>query len=391
MRLLLVIPNIISYRSFLSELCEALCADGVEVHVACSTRSLWSAKERTAQLERSVHLHGVTFPRGMNPAGHFRAARELNRLVESLQPDLVHAHFSATIFTTAMAMTSRWPATIATFHGVSFLAMSGWKRLLLRAMEVWATKRFDKTWVLTDCDRDGLRAAAPGAVVSTLPSAGVGCDLEKFKPVSRAERNAARAQFGFSDDQCVFAFVGRYVEFKGFTLAVRAFLRLLETNPAARLLLIGARDRMHPTGLTAEEEQALTQGSQIVDAGYRDDVEQCLAAADLLAFPSCREGMPVSVMEALALGIPVITTDSRGCRDVVRDGVDGVVLRDRSVEGLCAAMKQASEDSKLRQRWASEARAGRDRFDRGNFIEQQTRIYESLTACASMVTVALCL
>ena len=77
----------------------------------------------------------------MNPAAHLRAARALNRLVKTLRPDIMHPHFSAAIFTAAPARTSRWAVTRATFHGVSFLAMRGWKARLLRAMETWAARR----------------------------------------------------------------------------------------------------------------------------------------------------------------------------------------------------------------------------------------------------------
>src|SRR4029434_4482626 len=94
-------------------------------------------EEITAAVD-DVELHHIELPRGMNPYAHLRAARALNQLVELLQPDIVHAHFSAAIFTTALARTSRWPVAHATFHGVSFLAIRGWKAALLREMETWA-------------------------------------------------------------------------------------------------------------------------------------------------------------------------------------------------------------------------------------------------------------
>lgn len=373
MRLLLIIPNIVSYRSFLREQCRALMADGGEVHLACSSGSLWGGQDD----EDGLHRHDIALARGMNPLAHWRAARDLNRLVEEIEPELVHAHFSAAIFTTALAHTRRWPKTIATFHGVSFLAMRGWKALMMRAMETWAARRLDAVWVLSDDDREGLRAAAPGAVIHRLAGFGVGCDLEKFAPVSTVEREVLRTELGIAPKQIVFAFVGRYVAFKGFDVAVRAFLQCAAANPSVRLLLIGARDRLHPTGLSPAEERALKESAQVFDAGYRTDVARCLAAADAMVFPSRREGMPVCLMEALALGVPAITCNTRGCREVVRDGIDGLVLSERSVESFRAAMERVAGDAGLRQRWAARARADRERFSRDRFIAAQNHIYET--------------
>ncbi len=384
--LLIVVPRLVSYLSFLRELCSALMAGGVEVHVACSPAPL--GDEKVAAATEDVQLHHIEFPRGMNPAEHLRAARALNQLVELLRPNIVHAHFSAAIFTTALARTSRWPVAEATFHGVSFLAMHGWKAALLRKTETWAARRFHTAWVLNDDDRAGLQTAAPRATVRKLPGFGVGCDLEKFVPVSAAERATIRTQFGIARDHVAFAFIGRFVHFKGFASVASAFLSLSEANPNARLLLIGARDRLHRTGLSVEEERALKGSPQIIDIGFRNDVERCLPAADVLVFPSRREGMPVCAMEALAVGVPVITCDARGCREVVRDGIDGLVLPDARVPSLRAAMQSVLDDEDLRQRWSAAAVAGRDRFSRERFIAEQTRIYESIFRTARTETLA---
>ena len=375
MRLLIVIPALVSYTSFLRELCRSLVADGAEVHLACSPEKPWH--EHDPVKEDGVHLHGIKFPRGMNPAAHLRAARALNRLVEALRPDLVHAHFSAAIFTTALARTRRWPVTHATFHGVAFLAMTGRKSALLRVMETWAARRFDVAWVLTDDDRERLSAAAPRANVRRLPGFGVGCDIGKFRPLASAEREERRAELGFEPDHVAFVFVGRFVNFKGFGQAVRAFFRVAETHNTVRLLLIGSGDRLHPTGLTAAEEEALRASPLVHDAGFRNDVERFLPAADVMVFASQREGMPVCLMEALAVGVPAITRDARGSREVVRDGVDGWVLRECTDENLANAMTKLANDPATRRAMAACALDGRERFARARFVAEQTRIYET--------------
>jgi glycosyltransferase involved in cell wall biosynthesis len=378
MRLLLIIPKVVSYSSFLRELCLSLVAEGAEVHVACSREKIWGEEDSHAQ--DGVQMHAIEFPRGMNPAAHYRAAQALNRLVLKLQPDIVHTHFSAAIFATALALNPRWPVTFATFHGVAFLAMGGWKARLLRFAEVWAARRFDTVWVLTDDDCEGLSRAAHGAAVRRLPGFGVGCDVERFTPIGVRAREARRSELGVSTGQVVFAFVGRFTDFKGFGQVARAFLRLAEQESNVRLLLVGSRDPLHPTGLSPTEEDALRSSPQVINAGFCLDVESYLVAADVMVFPSRREGMPVCLMEALALGVPVITTNSRGCRDVVRHEVDGLVLSDAGIESLCAAMQLVARDEALRRRWTACALASCARFSREHFIRVQKEIYQPRTA-----------
>src|SRR6202000_411916 len=134
----------------------------------------------------------------------------------------------------------------------------------------------------------------------------------------------------------------------GFDLTVRTFLRIAETDPRLRLLLVGLFDPLPSLGLTVAEERARKRCWQIIDVGYTEDVASYLAISDVMVFPSQREGMPVCLMEALAMGVPVITCDSRGCRDVVRHGRDGLVLRECTIESLSAEMKRLAQDAGLR-------------------------------------------
>jgi glycosyltransferase involved in cell wall biosynthesis len=132
-----------------------------------------------------------------------------------------------------------------------------------------------------------------------------------------AQRKALRERLGIEPGHLVFIFAGRFVAFKGFDLTVRTFLQIAGTNPELRLLFVGAFDPLHPSGLTPAEDHAYKNCAQIIDAGYTDDVASYLAISDAMVFPSQPEGMPVCLMEALAMGVPVVTRASRGCRDVV--------------------------------------------------------------------------
>jgi len=380
LKILIVVPNIVSYVAFLTGLGATLERKGVEVHLACS---MDGAGPCEIPPELPGCLHPIDFPRGMNPVAHLASARELNRVVEQVRPDLVHAHFSAAIFTTAIARTKNWPVTYGTFHGVHFALTSGWKSSLVKRAETWAAGKMDAVWVLSEDDKECLSAAAPRATVHTQNSCGIGCELDRFDPaaISEAARSSLRAEYGFTPEHCVFAFVGRFVHFKGFAGVVKAFLKLAGSHPEVRLLLIGVRDALHPTGLTPEEEAELANSPQVIQAGYQSQVQNYLPIADAVVFPSEREGMPVCLMEALAMGVPVITRDARGCRDVVRDQIDGLAIREFSVESLVAAMAQLAEDAELRRRLSAAALAGRERFSREAYISEQIEIYRRGVAC----------
>jgi glycosyltransferase involved in cell wall biosynthesis len=385
MRLLLVVYHIAAVRSFLTELVSALAARGVDVHCACSTESLWDAGDTGPDLPLTIHP--IRFARGMNPLQHIQTSWQLHRLVSTLKPDIVHAHLSNAIFTTALARRRHWPTTIGTFQGVGFLLSSGLKGRILGLAETWAARRLDHIWVLTDDDLAALRMAAPHARIYRQATYGFGCDLNHFtsSAISSDDRAILWSQLAITPQHRVFAFVGRFVHFKGFDITVRAFLKLAQTDPDSRLLLIGKRDGLHPTGLTVEEEAILKQSSNIIDVGWQRDVRRYLAVTQIVVFPSQREGMPVCLMEALAMGVPVITRDSRGCRDVVRDQVDGIVLQECTVDSLVQAMQRLSNDHALRELFASRALAGRERFSRHNYVQEQLHIYEQLRGRKSLV------
>jgi len=374
MRILYVVPNISSYHFFIGDLSAGARALGYDPHVACSMSDSFGGGEKG---DGRATMHALDLPRGMNPLGHLKAARQLRALVEKLQPDVIHAHFSAALFTTALAHRRGWPLTMGTFHGMSFPMMHGLKRQILRRAEAWAGAQFDQVWVLTPDDRLALKAAAPAAEVAVYQCPGIGCLLEKFHPdrVPPAGRAALRAELGIPPEAVVFVFVGRLVDFKGFGLTVRGFLRLTAAHPHLRLLNVGPGDPLHPSGLTPGEESARRENPQIIDVGLRDDVWRYLAISDAMVFPSQREGLPVCIMEALAMGVPVITSDARGCRDVVRDGIDGIVLRDPSAEAMSAAVLRLAGDPDYRRKLGAAALADRERFSRDRYVREQLDIY----------------
>jgi glycosyltransferase involved in cell wall biosynthesis len=375
MKLLLVIPLAGSVQAFFAELVYKLVSRGIEVHCACS-----GEVPELARGSVRIVFHDISIPRGMNPSGHTTAARELRKIVANVRPDLIHVHFSAAIFTAAMARRSDWPLLVGTFHGLAFPLVKGWRRLLVSFAERWAARRLDRAWVLTQDDNALLARTLRAGRSGVVSPFGVGCDLEKFDRQSFDDTKIAsiRTELGIGPETFAFVFVGRFVDFKGFGDVVRTFLSISDRCPEAVLLLAGALDPTHPSGLSDAELEQMRRSNRVLDLGFRNDVDRLLAAANAMVFPSDREGVPVCVMEALAMGCPVITKDARGCRDVVRNGVDGIVVQDGDTDGLANAMILAYSNRAKIAAMAEQAKIGRERFDRGIFVSKQIQEYEKL-------------
>ena len=301
-------------------------------------------------------------------------------MVTRWNPAVVHAHFAAGVVAAAVARPvvsysrRRW---VGTFHGLHMAAAGSGSvaSRLTAAAEGWAARRMDTVCVLNREDAVAMRAILPQNRVHVVESSGVGCDRETFDPCRYPAkcRQDLRSLLKIRPDSLVVAYVGRRTVFKGFDVAARGFMRAgLEQ---ASLLLVGAPDDAHAAGLTAAERSALAVDPRVVDAGWQRDVAPYLTVADICLLPSVREGLPVAAMEALAMGVPVVTVDSRGCRDVVRDGIDGFVLPAADADLIAETLRTVSADRDCHCRMAQAAVAGRTRFDRRRYVAAELELY----------------
>ncbi|HKK40733.1 MAG TPA: glycosyltransferase [Cryomorphaceae bacterium] len=380
MKLLFVIPSITNYFTFLEDLTHELIKRNHEVHLATSRKHIARIDAYRRGIECEVHH--IDFPRALAPLKHISAGRQVNELVQEIKPDLINIHFSAALFTTMLGKKDNWPASTGTIHGLGSPLIKGWRKYAISQAERWSSERADEVFVLTQDDKEYLEEKAPKATVSVLNSFGMGCDLERFDPknISEEKKQALREENGVRKTDFVFIFIGRQTHFKGFDKVVLSFLKLKENHENIKLLLIGEKDRIHPTSKQQRFEKALKEDSDIVRVGWKENVQDYLAIADLNVFPSEREGLPVNLMESLSMGVPVITINSRGCKEVVRNKIDGLVLSDYDVDHLSAAMERLLVNREELKSLATNAFEGRDRFSRRHFIADQLSTYDRLLA-----------
>ena len=269
-----------------------------------------------------------------------RATAGLVPLLRRERPDVIHAHNPGAGLAAALArqLARADCAIVTTYHGV----MPG---RLGRAARVLAATS------------DLVVAVAPAATDALvdlgLPRERSATVLNAVEPVPRRSKAEVRAEFDAEGAELVVT-VGRYAPEKNHALLLEALALVADRRPAARGLLVGVGDledelRRHVARLGLDGRVTIT--------GERADAIDITAAADVFALSSDWEGLPMAVLEALALGTPVVSTDVGGIAYAVRDGATGLLVPPRDAESLAAAIERVLADGELARRLADGGRA----------------------------------
>ncbi|WP_347243710.1 glycosyltransferase family 4 protein, partial [Thermogutta sp.] len=250
-------------------------------------------------------------------------------------------------------------------------------------------------WLVEQVTRQALRAA--DAVVFQNPNdrdyylsrglcrpeqarliVSTGVDVEAFSPerFSSAERQAIRQRWGIPSNAIVVTMIARLIAPKG----VREFLEAAERlKGQAHFVLIGEPDPGNPDSLTWEDVQDYIQKGIVLAPGWQKDVVPWLAITDIFVLPSYREGTPVAILEAMAMGLPVVATDVPGCREAVIPGENGFLVPPRDSEALAEALRNLVHAPALRRRMGEVSRRlAVERFRVEHIVQQYLTLYADL-------------
>lgn len=175
-------------------------------------------------------------------------------------------------------------------------------------------------------------------------------------------------------------FTARMVEDKGTLVLIDAAKKLeAEDKGKVQFLLCGGLET-NPNGITKEVLESKCDGEYIQWLGHRKDVLELLKQSHIMAFPSWyREGLPKSVIEAEAIGRPVVTTDSVGCRDTVVDGKNGFMIPIKDSDALAAALKKLIDNAELRKEMGRNAREfAVNKFDIKDVVQVHLDVYDTI-------------
>jgi glycosyltransferase involved in cell wall biosynthesis len=296
-----------------------------------------------------------------------RALFELRSLFRELRPDIVHTHNPKPgLYGRLAARMAGVPGVVNTVHG---LYAAPEDSLPLRAA-VYSLERAASMCSgaeLIQNPEDLALLARLGVPRKKLVLLGNGIDLRQFHPPGNvSQRQSARRSLGVAPDALVVGTVGRLVWQKGFRELFETAERMATSRPDVVFVVVGSSDAEKSDSIDPENLDSVARKANLVFAGERKDMEDVYAAFDLFVLPSYREGFPRSAMEAAACGLPIVATDIRGCRQVVDDGVTGLLVPLRDTNALVSAVTHLVDDGALRSQMgiAGQQKATADFDDR---------------------------
>lgn len=305
---------------------------------------------------------------GMNVMRELQTLWRLARIYRQERPDLVHhVAMKPVAYGSLAARLAGVPHVVNALAGMGWLFTSRGNRasaikgMLRRAFGFLLARGI----VLVQNPDDAELLARMGINRSRVRRiAGSGVDLDHFHPVPEAQGVP------------VVVLPARLLWDKGVGEFVDAARRLRAQGIKARFILAGEPDLANPASIPIEQLAAWVSEGAIECTGWQDDMPDLLARSHIVCLPSYREGLPKSLIEAAAAGRSIVTTDVPGCREVVRDGDDGLLVPAHDSQALSEAIGKLISDPQLRQRMGERSRLRAEaEFGLETIIAQTLAVY----------------
>jgi glycosyltransferase involved in cell wall biosynthesis len=370
-RLLFNVNVIWFFMSHRLEIARAAQAAGYEVHISGDVES---ADEVQALRAEGMIFHKVTVQRGsLGVIADLRYLYQMISLIRQVRPDLVHnVTVKPVVYGSIAAVLLRVGGVINAVSGLGYAFAGTGLRAVMSSIVRLAYRvalRHEHVRVIFQ-NRDDMRELIQaGAVVAAQACLirGSGVDLTIFAPSPEPPGTIQ------------VLLPARMLRDKGVLEFAEAARLLRDRGCRAKFLLAGRLDPANPTGLSLEELSDIQQASGVQWLGNVNDMPALYWQVHVICLPSYREGLPKSLIEACAVGRPIVTTDVPGCRDVVTDGLNGLLVPVRDAQALARSLETLVEDRDLRLRFGANAhqRAVAD-FDVRQVVAQTLELYRSV-------------
>lgn len=327
-----------SQIKLLSKLNTTLMEKGFEVHAVCT------ADEYSDQLAKdNIIFHDVKIDRAINPKGNIQSIIEMVKIFKKVKPEIVHVHTPvAAVLARIAAKIAGVPSVIYTAHGFYFHeGMSSIKYKLFFTIEKYIGRIFTD-YIFTQSKEDyDLAVENDFLKNNNYLHISNGIDLDNqfnLSNISNTEIVKLKEQLNIQEKDIVFTFLGRMVKEKGIIELLEAFKILSSENKNVKLLCMGSMPDSERDSSVGELLKNY-DNNQITFLGQVSSPEKYYALSDVFVLPSYREGMPRSIIEAMAMKNAIIATDIRGSREEVSHKENGYLVEVQNIPQLLEAMR----------------------------------------------------
>lgn len=322
--------------------------------------------------QKHIVINDIGLNRNPTSKDNIVAYREIKRLIDKYSFDIIHCHTPvAAMLVRIAARNSRKNGTrvIYTAHGFHFYKGAPLKNwFLFYPVEWWLARYTDVLITINSEDYKMAKKNLKAKSIRYIP--GVGVDIGKFTQ-KQIDKIAKRKEMGLTKEVYVVLSVGELNKNKNHETVIKAIAKL--NNPNIYYLICGQGVL---EGYLIKMIKELGIEKQVVLLGFRKDIAEICKVADVFAFPSFREGLSVSLMEAMSTGLPVVCSKIRGNIDLIQDGKGGYLVDSGNMDGFKECIEKLVIDEEKRKTFGDFNQNYIRKFSIENVKEQMAKVYE---------------
>lgn len=342
---------------------------GYEIHAAASNVD---GKMESLEL-LGIKCWDIPFSRSPYSIKNISAIKSLNNLFTRIFFDLIHVHTPVAAFLgRGLARLNKQGKVIYTAHGFHFYKGGPWLNWLI----YYPIERIASRWTdaLITINREDFEFARRYLLRScnVFYVHGVGIDISTFYPSQKLYRATLRGQLGYKEDDFVLITVAELNSNKNHAQIIKALAPVVKKNKKVYWLIVGE-------GITKAKLKSLVRYMDIIDnvsfLGYRTDVPELLNCADAFILTSRREGLPRCIMEAMAVGLPVIASNIRGVNDLVKNDENGYLVELDNIEHTTEAILNLINQREKGKLMGRKGRELVEKYNLDNVMVEMENIY----------------
>ena len=311
-----------------------------------------------------------------------KALKKIRQIIREFQPDIVHTHASKSGFIGRLAAhKEKVPVIVHTFHGHVFHSYFGKvKTSLYKNVERWMAKRSDAVLMISQLQKEEIVNKFRIVADEKAHIVPLGFDLSKFRTNQEALRSEFRELYKIPESFVAVGIIGRLAPIKNHDLFIESARQLaLNSEQKLKFVIIGDGQLMNQLKSRCNEINEEVGEELFIFTSWIKNIEFALAGLDVVALSSLNEGTPVSLIEAQAAGVPVISTNVGGVKDILVENETGIVVEDFSINEYAQKLQFLVESKEIREKMSQNGwNHVREEFSYNRLCSDVAKLYNEL-------------